>query len=396
MASSHNRPELSRSAVETGLSSGRLLMRDETLFRRPELFDPDFLPEDRSEILHRESQMEALAFALRPAALGQGRPVNTLCIGSVATGKTTCLRFLFDELHRESQRLVPVYVNCQVNATRYLVASHMYKALFGHMPPHSGYSFQKLFERVARRLSEQKQAMVVALDDIQFLFREGEVDHVLNALLRAHEVQPGAMVGVVAIHSGERLEYEFDAPVASVFVPEEVRFPRYSREQIRDILSLRVREGFFPGAVGPEIVERAVEIADAVGDLRVGIDLLRRAALRAESQARRRVEEADVEEAHAKSRTLRTASLLHGLRREERALLRLIAQNETRAGDLHKRFQAETGLGYTTFHDTLKRLESLGFAQLGFTGKGTKGRSRLPRLHARLDKEEVLRALSES
>ncbi|MEM3086563.1 MAG: ORC1-type DNA replication protein [Halobacteria archaeon] len=371
-----------------------LLMRDETLFRRPELFDPTFLPDDRSEILHRGSQIDGLAFALRPAALGQGRPVNSLLVGSVATGKTTVVRTLFKELEEESTRLVPVYVNCQVNATRYLVASHMFKALFGHMPPHSGYSFQKLFERVARRLAEEKKSMVVALDDIQYLFREKEVDAVLNALLRAHEVQEGAVVGVVAIYSGERLDYPFDAPVASVFVPEEILFPRYTRDQVRDILGMRVKEGFFPGALPDGVLERVVDVTTDAGDLRVGIDLLRRSALRAESQARRKVEVADVEDAFTKSRALRTSSLLQGLRKEEKVLLRLIAENEARAGDLQKRFQAETGLGYTSFHDTLKRLESLDLVQVGFTGKGTKGRSRLPRLSSKLSKDEVLRVLS--
>lgn len=371
-----------------------LLMRDETLFRRPELFDPAYLPEDRSEILHRGSQLEALASTLRPAAQGHGRPVNSLCIGTVATGKTTVLRTLFGELEEGNTRLVPVYVNCQVNATRYLVASHMFKALFGHMPPHSGYSFQKLFERVARKLADEKKSMVVALDDIQYLFREKEVDHVLNALLRAHEVQEGTVVGVIAIYSGERLDYPFDAPVASVFAPEEIHFSIYSRDQVRDVLGLRVKEGFFSGALPDEVLERVVGITADAGDLRVGIDLLRRAALRAESQSRRKVEVADVEDAFTKSRTLRTTSLLQGLRKEEKALLRIIAENEARAGDIQKKFQADTGLGYTSFHDTLKRLESLDFVQLGFTGKGTKGRSRLPRLHPKLNKDEVLRALS--
>lgn len=270
----------------------------------------------------------------------------------------------------------------------------MFKALFGHMPPHSGYSFQKLFERVAKRLAEEKKSMVVALDDVQYLFREKEVDHVLNALLRAHEVQEGATVGIIAIYSGERLDYGFDAPVASVFVPEEIRFPRYTRDQVRDILGLRVREGFFPGAIPDGVLERVVDITTEAGDLRVGIDLLRRAALRAESQARRKVEVADVEDALAKSRSLRTASLLHGLRKEEKVLLRLIAESDARAGDLQRKFQAETRLGYTSFHDTLKRLESLDFVLVNFTGKGTKGRSRLPRLHPKLAKDEVLKALS--
>ncbi|MBI4362144.1 MAG: ORC1-type DNA replication protein [Euryarchaeota archaeon] len=369
-----------------------LLQADQTLFRNPDLFDPEHLPE---HVLHRESQMRGLQFCLKPAAEGRGKPVNALCIGTMATGKTTAVRTLFTQLEETTPNLVPVYIHCQVNATRYLVASHMYKKLYGHMPPHSGLSFEKVFSKVAKTLAESQRQMVVALDDIQYLFREKEIDAVLNSLLRAHETQPGASIGVVAIYSGEQFEYPLDPRVYSVFMPEEVRFDRYTRDQVHDILASRAREGFYPGVAGPEIIDRVADIAAATGDLRIGIDLLRRAALQAERQARRRIAPEDLETAHEKSRKVHLTMLLGGLRKEEKTLLKHICENEAKAGELQQKFEKETKLGYTTFHETLKRLEGLGLIHLEFTGKGTKGRSRIPKLHPRFpyQRQEILQVL---
>ena len=45
-----------------------LLNWDETLFRDPEVFDPDFVPE---QFNFREAQMRELAFQLRPGLRGR-------------------------------------------------------------------------------------------------------------------------------------------------------------------------------------------------------------------------------------------------------------------------------------------------------------------------------------
>ena len=75
--------------------------------------------------------------------------------------------------------------------------------------------------------------LVVALDDINYLFHEKEVDHVLYSLLRAHETCPGARMGVIGVMSELTLNYVLDPRVVSVFQAEEVVFPLYTRAEIQ-------------------------------------------------------------------------------------------------------------------------------------------------------------------
>lgn len=168
-----------------------MLLWEETLFKDRDMFELDHLPE---HFLHREAQMNRLKFCIRPALQG-ARLVNALCLGPPGTGKTTALFKLFEEIEAHSAKVIPVLVNCQMDSTRYSVFYQIYKKIFEHAPPSSGISFKRIFEKVAQACSDQDKVLVVALDDINYLFREKEVDHVLYSILRAHETCPGARMG---------------------------------------------------------------------------------------------------------------------------------------------------------------------------------------------------------
>lgn len=361
-----------------------LLLGEQTLFKNQEVFDPSYIPD---HVLFRENQMRSLRFSILPAVRG-GRPVNTLCVGPVATGKTTVIRKVFAEVEDEVSNVIPVYVNCQSANTRYLVVSQVYTKIFGHSPPSSGVPLEKIFAKIAKKLVDEGKSLVVALDDIQSLFREGEINRVLYSLLKAHETYEGVKIGVSAVYSGERMEYELDHRVYSIFMPEEIRFQPYSKEEIREILDQRVRAGFYPGVMCDDALEKIVEVAYSMNDLRVGIDLLLKSGLNAEKRASKKITVEDVEKACEKSMHDFLLSKIRGLSKDELELLKMICSGEERAGELQRRFEEVTGARYTKFHELLKSLESKGLIKLEMSGKGYRGRSRIPRVC--YDAEELL------
>ncbi|HII06988.1 MAG TPA: ORC1-type DNA replication protein [Methanotrichaceae archaeon] len=362
-----------------------ILLWDETIFKDREVLEFDHLPE---HFAHRESQMESLKFCVRPAFQG-GRPVNALCLGPPGTGKTTAVVKLFSEIEAHSSKVVPVHVNCQMDHTRHAIFLRIYSKVLGHSPPSSGVSFKRVLERIARTMTKENRVLVVALDDVNYLFPEKEVDRVLYTLLRAHETFPGFRAGVIAILSEPALNYVFDPRVGSVFQAEEVSFPLYSIGEIKDILERRAQIGFYPGVVSGEIIEKVSDLTERAGDLRVGIDLLKRAGMEAERRASRTISEEDVDRAYGGSRLVHLQSALKPLREDELLLLRLAAEMETsKAGDLYKKFQASTGSGYTRFHEILNKLDAARLIDTDFSGPGHRGRSRIVRI--RYDPKEIL------
>ncbi|ELY64776.1 MULTISPECIES: ORC1-type DNA replication protein [Natronococcus] len=352
-----------------------MLSWDESVFRNEHVFEIDYVPET---FKHRETQTQNLTYALRPAVRGS-RPLNVMVRGPPGTGKTTAIQKLFDKVGTQTSDVRTIRVNCQVNSTRYSVFSRLFEGTFDYEPPSSGISFKKLFGQIAEKLVEEDRVMIVALDDVNYLFYENEASDTLYSLLRAHEEYPGAKIGVVVVSSDPTLEVidELDSRVQSVFRPEEVYFPVYDQPEIVDILDERVRRGFRDGVISRDTLERVADRTAEGGDLRVGIDLLRRAGLNAEMRGSRTVELEDVEEAYEKSKYINLSRSLSGLSDTERALLEVIATNDGgRAGEIYERFHEETDLGYTRYSEIVNKLDQLGLIDADYADIEGRGRSR--------------------
>lgn len=370
-------------------STDDVLSWDESVFRDERVFEIDWVPET---FHHRDSQLQSLKYALKPAVRG-ARPLNGIIRGPPGTGKTTAIQKLFDELDPRPG-VHAVRVNCQVNATRYAVFSRIFESIFEYEPPASGVSFKKLFGQVADRLIAEEEVLVVALDDVNYLFYEGEVDDTLYSLLRAHETHTGAKVGVLVVSSDLGLELieGLDSRVQSVFRPEEIYFPVYDVPEIADILGERVKRGFYESVVDPLVVDRVAELTAETGDLRVGIDLLRRAGLHAEMRASKSVELEDVEEAYDQSKHVHLSHKLQGVNQSEAALIRVIADNEgAQAGEVYEAFHEETDLGYTRYSELINKLDQLGVIEAEYAQVDGRGRSRA--LSLAHDAEAVLERL---
>jgi cell division control protein 6 len=347
---------------------------DETVFRDEHVLEIDYVPE---VFRHRESQLQTLQYALRPAVRGS-RPLNVMVRGPPGTGKTTAVQKLFGELGGQPG-VRTVRVNCQVDSTRYAVFSRVFQEIFDYEPPSSGISFKKLFGQVAERIAEDDEVLVVALDDVNYLFYEDEASDALYSLLRAHETHPGAKVGVIVVSSDLDLDVieDLDSRVQSVFRPEEAYFSAYDREEITDILRDRIEVGFRDGAVPAPVLDKVSELTDQAGDLRVGIDLLRRAGLHAESRASKTVETEDVDAVYEEAKHIHLSRNLRALSENERALVETVADHDgEQAGDVYDTFNDTTGLGYTRYTEIVNKLDKLGLIDAEYEQLDGRGRSR--------------------
>ncbi|MBP2144683.1 cell division control protein 6 [Methanofollis sp. W23] len=358
-----------------------LLMWDETLFRDPEVFEIDYVPE---QFNHRETQMRELAFQIKPGFRG-GRPLNSICRGLPGTGKTTSVRKLFAQVEEEESRLVPVYINCQIDNTKFAVFAQIYQKLAGRHPPASGTSFKQIFNAVAKHLLKEEKVLIVALDDANYLLYENEINKVLYPLLRSHESYPGTRIGVISIISDMNVDLsrEVDPRVFSVFRPTEIYFPPYSADEVHHILSERVMTGLYPGALTDSMLDLVVEQTMKSGDLRVGLDLLKRATLNAEMAARRQVEEDDICQAYKISKYLHLTFTLRTLKKEEKDLVRVIAEmsqeidekEEMNAGGVYEEAKTHMKLGYTRYYEIIKKLDAMRLINL--TYRRGRGRTRV-------------------
>ena len=369
-----------------------LLMWDETLFRDPEVLEIDYVPE---QFEFRDAQMRELAFQIRPGLRG-GRPLNTICKGLPGTGKTTSIRKLFVEIEESTKKLVPVYINCQIDNTKFAIISQIYRKLVGHLPPSSGTSFKQVFDAVARILIKDEIVLLVALDDANYLLYENEINKVLYTLLRSHESYEGTRIGVIVIVSDLDVDLTraIDARVASVFRPAEIYFPPYENAEIHEIMKARAMQGLFQGVLSEEMLDLVVGQTLKSGDLRVGIDLLKRATLTAEHAARRSIGREDICGAYEVSKYLHLSYTIKTLKNEEREILESFArraaqEREMNAGEVYKSIKESLSIGYTRFYEIIKKMDAMRLINLEY--REGKGRTRIITL--RYDPAKILEYL---
>lgn len=314
-----------------------ILMYDESLFQNINAFDPDYMPPNYN---FRDTQMEAMAMSIRPAMRG-GQPSNAIVLGSPATGKTTAIRKVFELVEKNTEKVMCVYINCQLHTTRFGIFSQIHKKVFGHTPPETGVPFSRIYDKIMKKLQNDEIALIIALDDVNYLFQSNNANKVVYDILRAYEEYPGVKTSIFAILSDLEFKYAFDKNVNTVFIPQEINFPLYSYNEIEDILRDRAKAGFFPNVLGDEILEQIAMYTYENGDLRIGINLLKSCGNIAEADASREITQEHYDKAIDSLVSIDVGETVKSLTDVEKSLLKLIADYDGiyTAGELSEIFK---------------------------------------------------------
>ena len=357
-----------------------ILMYDETIFQEMTVFNSDYLPEN---FKLRQPQMSEMALSLRPALKG-GKPINNLVLGPPATGKTTAMKKLFEMAELDcDDELICVYINCQLHTTKFDIFSQIHKKVFGHTLPETGVPFARLYNNIMEEVQDREKALIIALDDIHYLFQGNLISKIFYDILRAYESFEGVRTGIFAVLSDIEFRHVLDNNVGSIFNANEINFKPYSYDETYRILKERAELGFFPNVISDELIEKITEFTYENGDLRLGIDLLRISGNNAEVKASRKITEEDLDKAIESAGSVTLKYVLNNLSEKEQNLLGFIArldENEITSGELYKQYHREQKIGYTSFHRLINKLEFLRLIDTSFTGTGKKGNSRFIRL----------------
>ncbi|MBU2617296.1 MAG: ORC1-type DNA replication protein [Euryarchaeota archaeon] len=342
-------------------------------------YTPDYLP-------HRKEQIKRMATILVAATRGE-TPSNILIYGKSGTGKTAVAKYVGRELERTCEvRRNPctvLYINCEVVDTQYRVLYH----LAGHFDreiPSTGWPTDQVYAEFKNGIDTESRTVIIILDEVDKLVKKG--DEILYNLSRINSELDNAKVSIIGISNDLKFIEFLDPRVRSSLGEEEIIFPPYDANQLRDILEQRANMSFKPDALDLEVIPLcAAFAAQEHGDARRALDLLRVSAELAERSQSDIVKEEHVRWAQDKIELDRIVEVVRTLPTQSKLVLYsmvLLSRKGLTTGEVYKVYKDlchKTDMAVLTQRrvtDLISELDMLGIVNAIVVSKGRYGRTK--------------------
>ncbi|MFW5918722.1 MAG: Cdc6/Cdc18 family protein [Halanaeroarchaeum sp.] len=433
------------------------LLSGEPIFENKEVLRPSYTPD---ELPHRTDQINNMATILVAALRGE-TPSNILIYGKTGTGKTASAKFVSQELQKTSQRYdVPSevqYINCEVTDTQYRVLAQLANTFIqqnrdwideridelgtvledargdptallesefeeprdverriesleadrGEMEdvPMTGWPTDRVYNEFFEAVDYVERVAVIMLDEIDKLVEKSGDDTLYN-LSRMNSELTNSRVSIIGISNDLKFTDFLDPRVKSSLGEEEIVFPPYDANQLRDILQHRSDVAFKPDVLSDDVIPLcAAFAAQEHGDARRALDLLRTAGELAERDQEDRVTEAHVRRAQDKIELDRVVEVVRTLPTQSKLVLYSIMVlekngvhtiNTGEVYNIYKRLCEELDTDVLTQRrvtDLISELDMLGIVNAVVVSKGRYGRTKEISLSVPIEETEaVLRA----
>jgi cell division control protein 6 len=430
------------------------LLSGEPIFENKEVLRPSYTPH---ELPHRNDQINQMATILVSALRGE-TPSNILIYGKTGTGKTASAKFVSQELESTSKKYdVPCeveYINCEVTDTQYRVLAQLANKFieknrsviddrleelraarervdasggvvsdpeYGSREeidarieeleadreeietvPMTGWPTDRVYSTFFDAVDYHERVVVIMLDEIDKLVEKSGDDTLYN-LSRMNSELVNSRISIMGISNDLKFTDFLDPRVKSSLGEEEIVFPPYDANQLRDILQHRANVAFKDGALTEDVIPLcAAFAAQEHGDARRALDLLRTAGELAERSQADTVEEGHVRKAQDKIELDRVIEVVRTLPTQSKIVLFaiiLLEKNGVRnintgeVYNIYKRLCDEIDADVLTQRrvtDLISELDMLGIVNAVVVSKGRYGRTKEISLSVPIEETEAV------
>lgn len=430
------------------------LLSGKPIFQNKEVLRPSYTPQD---LPHRNTQINNMATIL-VSALRRNTPSNILIYGKTGTGKTASAKFVSQELESTSERYdVPCeveYMNCEVTDTQYRVlaqlantfieknrqvveakltrhedhrstlaedAAELQASSFDTIEelddriteleeerdqmeevPMTGWPTDRVYTSFFEAVDYHERVAVIMLDEIDKLVEKSGDDTLYN-LSRMNSELVNSRISIIGISNDLKFTEFLDPRVKSSLGEEEIVFPPYDANQLRDILQQRAKDAFKSDVLTDDVIPLcAAFAAQEHGDARRALDLLRTAGELAERGQAERADENHVRKAQDKIELDRVVEVVRTLPTQSKIVLYstvLLEKNgvhNINTGEvfnIYKRLCKEIDADVLTQRrvtDLISELDMLGIVNAVVVSKGRYGRTKEISLSVPLEETEAV------
>ncbi len=283
--------------------------------------DEEFIPEN---IYYRNNQIKEIARSITQF-LEYSSSFHLFLYGPPGTGKTTTIKFLFKKLKEETKRALPIYINCWKYSRGFALLSELASQLNETLSNMLQFkrNISEAYLYIQRYIKRERIKIIIALDEIDKL----EDEDILYNFIRDN-------IPLIMISNNEFALSDFDERIRSSLIYQSIEFKEYSFEEMMHILRERHKYAFYPDAFPVHFIR--VCASNAKGDARVGIGMMKLAALIAERKNKDKVELEDIRESYKEAKKLKILQILSTLKKEHSILYTIISKNkQMKASELY-------------------------------------------------------------
>ncbi|WP_336001282.1 Cdc6/Cdc18 family protein [Halorientalis halophila] len=268
--------------------------------------------------------------------------------------------------------------------------------------PMTGWPTDRVYNSFFEAVDYHERVVVIMLDEIDKLVEKSGDDTLYN-LSRMNSELDNSRVSIMGISNDLKFTDFLDPRVKSSLGEEEIVFPPYDANQLRDILQHRADDAFEAGALSDDVIPLcAAFAAQEHGDARRALDLLRTAGELAERGQTERVEEDHVRRAQEKIELDRVVEVVRTLPTQSKLVLFAIILlekngvhnvNTGEVYNIYKRLCGEIDADVLTQRrvtDLISELDMLGIVNAVVVSKGRYGRTKEISLSVPIDETEAV------
>ncbi|XVH33566.1 orc1/cdc6 family replication initiation protein (plasmid) [Haloferacaceae archaeon DSL9] len=256
-----------------------LFERDTDIYRDRDALREDYQPE---ELVGRDDELGTYQAALQPVINGE-QPNNVFLYGKTGVGKTAATKYLLRHLEADAATyddldLTVVFVNCDGLTSSYQIATRLVNELRDETNQISttGYPLAAVYEMLWSELDRRSGTILIVLDEIDHV----QDDSILYQLprARANGNLSSAKIGILGISNDFSFRDDLSPKVKSSLCEQEIHFPAYNANNLREILEQRAVVAFHDDVLNDDVIPLCAAYgAKDAGDARQSIDLLMKA-----------------------------------------------------------------------------------------------------------------------
>ncbi len=365
------------------------VIKNDCVIKNPDTLTEDFFPPESLE-KYRKKQVRQAGETLAPLLRGR-KCSNLLFYGPNGTGKTAVAKLVSLELAKYS--ITICYANYRKLGTAYKVVIDLCDQIGftdRKVFPLTGITFGELFSRFEKKLDDLNITLVIIIDEIDRCIRKEERNgnDLLYSLTRMQLSK--SKIAMIGIANDANTTEILDPAILSSWNMQEIYFPVYDVEQIKNILRDRAEQAFFKEVVSRGVIElcAGLIISEHNGDIRKAINLLRVSAEETIARSSQFITEYTVRDAYDTIEFDRTAQAIRNLGLTKRILVISVMALELK-GLKHKHTTGQVFTKYCELckitstdplvqrrvYDLLAEMQDEGIVNRTLTNKGRYGRT---------------------